>query len=92
VIVPEETLTFRTAAPLTFSTESAPQAFQPATQMDYGSGPSFRGRGPVAGGPGPYPGAYGYAPYPYYGYGYGPYYGSGFYGPGVVFYGRGRRW
>jgi len=91
VIVPEETLTFRTSAPLTFSTEGAPQAFLPAMPQDYRPVPTFRGRPPIAGGPG-YPYPYAYAPYPYYGYGYGPYWGPGFYGPGVVVYGRGRRW
>jgi hypothetical protein len=84
VILPEETLTFRTAAPMTISTDSAPQAFVPAQQQDYDARPNLVRRGPIAGGPG----YYGPYPYPYY----GPYYGPGFYGPSVVIYGRGRRW
>lgn len=92
-IYPEDTLTFRTLAPLQISTDFAPQAFLPVQQTDYQttaqarpavrrSGPAFP---PVVWGGGW--GGWGY-PYPY------PY----FYGPSVFIYGgRGfgygrRRW
>ncbi len=89
VISPEDMLTFRTTAPITVSTTSAPQAFLPATPRDYNPGPTLQPRPAYARGPGYPPPAYYPAPYPYYGpYGY-PYY----YGPsvGVVIRG-GHRW
>jgi len=83
VIFPEDVLTFRTAAPMTISTDSAPQAFQQAQQQDYDSRPAPQRRPVAAVAPPVYP-------YPYY----GPYYyGPGYYGGGVVIGGRfGRRW
>jgi hypothetical protein len=97
VIYPEQVLTFRIEAPITVSTERAPQAFQYADPRDYERPPELHSRpGPP---PPPYYGGPYYGPplypYPYY---YGPrvsfFYGSGFYGRG--FYGRGfyrgRRW
>ena len=91
VIVPEEVLTFKTSAPITISTDAAPQAFQQAQPQDYYEArPVLQRRPPVGaayyGGLGPYPYPYAYGPYPYY-------YGPGYYGPGVVIGGRyGRRW
>ena len=94
MIYPESVLTFRIEAPVAFSTERAPQAFQYVdTQPDYGRQPYLSQRPPAAPyGAGPYGGApygagpYGAAPYgaapPAYGYGYGygyPYaYGYGY--------------
>ena len=94
VIYPESVLTFQIEAPVTFSTERAPQAFQYVdTQQDYGrrpyvsQGPSGAPYGAGPYGPGPYgaaappPPAYGYGyayPYPY-AYGYPyPYFYGGF--------------
>jgi hypothetical protein len=87
VIVPEDVLTFKTSAPITISTENAPQAFQQARPEDYESRPALQRRPPVAVAR-PYP----YYPYPYYGP--GPYYwGPGYYGPSVVVGARfGHRW
>jgi len=86
VIVPEETLTFKTAVPMTITTDSAPQAFQQAQPQDYESARPALQRRPIAGA-GPYPYAY-----PYYG-AYPYYWGPGYYGPSVVIGGRfGRRW
>jgi hypothetical protein len=97
VIYPEDTLTFRTLAPIPISTDAAPQAFLPVQQSDYQS--TAQTRGPVRRAPAPAP-YYG-GPYfggPYFGYPY-PYYGPYFYGPRVFIYGgrgfgygRGRRW
>jgi hypothetical protein len=93
VILPDGALTFHTLEPITIATDAAPQSFQPAQPQDYDTRPVLRrppGPPPVGyyGGPAPYP-----YPSPYYGYAYGPYYGPGYYGPGVVVYGRyGRRW
>ena len=102
IITPEQILTFRLNAPVTVSTEHAPQAFryiQPNEyDRPYASGPGYGGGAGYGGGPGyggqyyaaaPY--AYGYpyyyAGYPYYwGPGFGFYWG-GYYGRG--FYGRG---
>ena len=79
VIYPETVATFRIEAPVTFSTERAPQAFQYVnTQPGYGRQPYLSQRPPAA----PYRGTpYGAAPYgatppppPGYGNGYG--YGS----------------
>jgi hypothetical protein len=86
IISPEDVLTFRTTAPITVATETAPQAFLPAVQQDYEQGqpqqrPAYaRGPGYGYGAPAPYPyyGPYGY-PYPYpYPYFYGPSVGVGF--------------
>jgi len=100
VIYPEQVLTFRIEAPVSFSTARAPDAFRYVDPYDYER--PYDGRAglqsrpvppaPYYGPPAyPYPYAYGYGygyPYPYY---YGPsfgfYYGPGFYGRG--FYGRG---
>jgi hypothetical protein len=84
VIFPEDTLTFKTSAPITISTENAPQAFQQALPEDYDSRPALQRRPAVAVAR-PYPYPY-YGPYPYY-------WGPGYYGGGVVIGGRfGRRW
>jgi hypothetical protein len=92
-LYPEQILTFRVEAPVTVSTESAPQAFRWAGPNDYERPYDVqnRTRPPYGSYPGygyPYANAY---PYPYaYGYGY-PYY----WGPGVGFYwggGWGRGW
>ena len=88
VIGPESPMTFQIAAPVTFSTEHAPQAYQYVStqQQPYPSQqrqsppPPYRAAGPA---PAPYGYGYGYGyPYPYaYGYPY-PYYGG--FGVGVV--------
>jgi len=107
VIYPESVLTFQVEAPVTFSTEHAPQAFRYVGTPDYGNRPSLGQRPPgiscydCGGQAPPPPPAYGYgyaapAPYPYaYGYGYGyPYYGgfSLYVGPRYgYFYGGGYR-
>jgi hypothetical protein len=104
VLYPESVLTFRVEAPVTVSTEAAPQAFRYVSPGDYERSNAMQARmGPPSGqgyyaSPGYYPYGYGYAyPYPYaYGYPYG-YWGGfglgwgGFYGRG--FYGGGfRHW
>jgi hypothetical protein len=88
-LYPEQILTFRVEAPVTVSTEAAPQAFRWVGPYDYERPYDVQNRtGPPNAGyygyASPYPYAY---PYPYYGYGYGyPYY----WGPGVgVYWGRG---
>ncbi len=89
VIGPESAMTFQIAAPVTFSTEHAPQAYQyVSTQQQYVSqqyGPQQRQPAPYRAAPAPAPYGYGYGygyPYPYaYGYPY-PYYGG--FGVGVV--------
>jgi hypothetical protein len=96
VIYPESVLTFRIEAPVSFSTERAPQAFRFVDPNDYQRNTGVQARrpppppSPYYNGPGYGPGYY--PPYPYYGYGYGPGF-SFYYGPGF-FYGRGyyRRW
>lgn len=84
VLYPEQILTFRVEAPVTVSTEAAPQAFRWVSPNDYERPYDVqnRTRPPNAGYYG-YPYAY---PYPYaWGYGY-PY----SWGPGIGFYwGRG---
>ena len=103
VLYPESVLTFRIEAPVTVSTETAPQAFRYVSPGDYGQSNGMQARmSPPYGqgyyaSPGYYP--YGYA-YPYsYGYPYGYWGGFGLgWGPGFYygrgFYGRGfgRRW
>jgi len=83
VILPEDTLTFKTSEPITISTTAAPMAFQPVRQQDYNPAPTLERRPAYASGPRPYYGPYGPYPYPYY---YGPYYGGG-----IIIGGRFRR-
>ena len=92
VIYPESVLTFRIEAPVTISTERAPQAFRYVDPNEYDRPYDTQPPPPQYAGAG-----YGYAPPPYYGYGYyGPgyypyYWGSGlglYWGPSF-FYGRG---
>ncbi len=85
VITPESVLTFQIQAPVTVSTERAPQAFRYVSPNDYNQpGPRLQTRPPGYRPVGPY--YYGAAyPYPYF-------YGPGFYGPSVYFGIRGRRW
>jgi len=91
IIYPEQLMTFRIDAPVTISTDRAPQAFHPVQPNDYNqpSGPRLQQRQAAAPPPPAYYGGYGY-PYPYWGpsyYGYGY---PGFYG-GIVIRGGGRR-
>lgn len=87
VILPEATLTFRTLAPLTISTERAGQAFPLVRQEDYEPRQlQRRVSAPSLYPPMYYPGYY--APYPYF---YGP--SFFYYSRPVFFHGRGfRRW
>ena len=94
VVYPEMALTFRLEAPVTISTVSAPDAFQPVNQSDYGQRMQYRAAGPGSALPPRYYGGYySYYPYWYSPYGYGPYW----YGPGLYlgfrggFYGGGFR-
>ena len=90
IITPESVLTFQIQAPITISTERAPQAFRYVSPNDYNQpAPRLQTRAPAGyGSPAPYYYGAGY-PYPY---GY-PFYGPGFYGPSVFFGFRGgRRW
>jgi hypothetical protein len=87
-------LTFRLEAPVIISTVSAPDAFQPVNQSDYGQRMQYRAAGPGSALPPRYYGGYySYYPYWYSPYGYGPYW----YGPGLYlgfrggFYGGGFR-
>ncbi|MBV9301654.1 MAG: hypothetical protein JOY62_07955 [Acidobacteriaceae bacterium] len=91
VIYPEQILTFRIEAPITFSTANSQQAFRYVEPNEYDQ--NNNGRGPqqyAQNGPAPPP-YYGYNygyPYPYYGYPY-PYYAYGYpyyWGPGFGFY------
>jgi len=87
IIFPEALLTFKTAEPVSFSTERSSYAFQPAGPQDYAPAQQQRTmvRRPAYG---PYARPY---PYPYYGYGYPyPYFGTGIYIGGGHYYGR--RW
>lgn len=88
-ITPESVLTFQIQAPVTVSTERAPQAFRYVTPSDYNqqAAPRLQTRAPGAYPP-PRPYYYG-AGYPYP-YPYPYYYGPGFYGPSVFFGVRGR--
>jgi len=98
VLYPESVLTFRVEAPVTVSTETAPQAFRYVSPGDYQSYGTMQARmSPPYGqgygqgyyaAPGYYP--YGYA-YPYaYGYPYGYWGGFGLgWGPGFYYGGRG---
>lgn len=90
VLYPEQILTFRVEAPVTISTEAAPQAFRWVNPGDYERPYDVQNRPPGPGyGYSPYP--YGY-PYPYpYAYSYPYYWGPGFgvyWGPGF-YWGRG---
>ncbi len=83
-LYPEQILTFRVEAPVTISTESAPQAFRWVGPNDYGRPYDRYARTAPPNGP-PYYGA------PYYGYPYAyayPYY----WGPGFGFYWGPRVW
>lgn len=81
VIYPESVLTFRLEAPVTISTERAPQAFRWVEREDYDRPNELVSRPTlVRGGCGPY-GCQPSAPY-YYGAPWSPYY----YGPGIGFY------
>lgn len=89
VLGPEARVSFRLTEPLSISTESSAQSFQPVGSDDYNTSPSRRSRGYAR--PGGYPVGY---PYPYYAgcnpyWGCGPYYPYpyyGYYGPSVGFY------
>ena len=100
ILFPEQSLTFRVEAPVTISTEHAPQAFRYVEPGEYGQQPGFGQRPPGPYGPytsAPYPAYppaaapapyyYGY-PYPYYAYGY-PYYPY-YWGPGFGLFLGGR--
>ncbi len=101
VIYPESVLTFRIDAPVTFSTERAPQAFQFVnTQQDYGQAPQLSSRPPADSchdcAPAPPPAPYYGSPYPYpypyaypYGFGYGYGYGYPYYGGFSLLFGSG---
>jgi len=93
-LYPEQILTFRVAAPVTISTEAAPQAFRWVGPGDYDRPYDAQNRRPA---PSyryaqPYPYAYDYD-YPYY---YGPrvgvYWGPSFYWGRAGYWGRGWRW
>jgi len=96
IVRPEQMLTFRVEAPVTFSTERSQAAFHFIEPGEFGSGgpgPGYGGYGGgqpgyagYGGGQGGYAG-YGYAGYPGYGYyaGY-PYYGYPYYGLGYYPY------
>ena len=90
-LYPEQILTFRVEAPVTVSTEAAPQAFRWVGPYDYERTYDVQNRtGPPNAGYYGYNTPYPYAsPYPYYGYGYG--YGYPYYwGPGIgLYWGRG---
>ena len=82
ILYPESVLTFRIEAPVTVSTDRAPQAFRYVEPTDY-ERPYYedRPRQTACAGYGCAPPPYAY-PYPYYGYYGSPYY----YGPGIGFY------
>jgi hypothetical protein len=91
VITPEEVLTFRIEAPVTFSTERTAQAFRFVNPNDYEQPNNLQAHAPRPGPPPPppygyYAPYYGYYPgwsypypYPYYGPAFGFYWGPGFY-------------
>jgi hypothetical protein len=76
VVYPETALMFRLEAPVTISTASAPDAFQPVRQGDYEQR-SLQRQGPP---PRRYYYSTGWGYYPYYGF-YPPFY----YGPSLYF-------
>ncbi len=88
IIGPESVLTFRVEAPITISTDRAPQAFHYVEPNEYSRPANLQARAPRSYGP-----SYGPPPPPYYygyGYGYPYYYGSGlglYYSPGFYFRG-----
>ena len=83
LIYPEQVLTFRLEAPVTVSTERAPQAFRYVEPGDYQQADlQRRGPPPTMRMAGPAPYYYGAAA-PYY---YGPGYYPGYWGPGIGFY------
>jgi hypothetical protein len=86
VIYPESVLTFRIEAPVSFSTERAPQAFRYVDPNDYPRQTGVQVSRPPSPPPPYYYGPGYYPPY-YYGYGYGP--GFGFYYGPRFFYGYG---
>ena len=92
VLYPESVLTFRVEAPVTVSTETAPQAFRYVSPGDYERSYGMQARMSPQSGPGyysapgyyPYGYAYGYPypyayPYGYWGLGFGLGWGPGFY-------------
>jgi len=89
VIYPESVLTFRIAAPVSFSTERSPQLFRTVDPNEYQRQPGVQTRRPPSlyPPPPPYYGPRYYPPPYYYGYGYGP---GIYYAPGFYFYGG--RW
>ena len=89
VVYPEMPLMFRLEAPVVISTVSAPDAFQPVNQSDYGQQRmQYRAAEPGTARP-PYYSNYYYSPYGYSPYWYGgPWYG-GYWGPSFFFGGRG---
>jgi hypothetical protein len=93
-IYPESVLTFRIEAPVTISTERAPQAFRYVERDDYDRPNELQARpAPVRAGCGlygcrPVPYYYGASPY-YYGPGFGSYYGPRFYYGAGIYFGRG---
>jgi hypothetical protein len=89
VIYPEQVLTFRVEAPVSFTTTNAPQAFHYVQPGEYDRQPSFAtaGPGPQMNASAPPP-AYYAAPYPYP----APYYGYPYYGPSVSFWYGGPRY
>jgi hypothetical protein len=102
IVYPESVLTFRIEAPVTVSTDRAPQAFRYVEPGDYDRAnqqQASQGPPPRMGMPGPpppYASPY-YGPYPYYGYpgvwggSFGVFWGPRFYSGGFVLRG-GRRW
>jgi hypothetical protein len=93
VVYPEQALTFRIEAPVTFSTARAPEAFRYVDASDYERPYDNQARLQSRPAPPPYYGRVGYPypyPYPYpfyYGPSFGVFYGRSFYGHG--YYGRG---
>ncbi len=88
VIYPESVLTFRVLAPVSFSTERAPQAFRFVRPGDYEQPAEMQARQAA-----PPPACYGCAPPPppYY-YGYGPGYYPYYWGPSFAFMWGPRYW
>ncbi len=86
VVMPEDSLTFRTLAPVTISTERSQHAFQAVRQEDY-EPKQLQRRTAVR--PTLYPPGYYYGGYYGWGWPYGPFfYGPGFWGPSVFIYSR----
>jgi hypothetical protein len=88
VVYPETPLTFRLEEPVVISTVSAPDAFQPVNQQDYGQRMQYRAAAGPGTAPPPYYSNYYYSPY-YSPWGYGPYWYGGYWGPSFFFGGRG---